>query len=74
MTSSLLTLLVELVYRILDNLNVKQIFFSLSNVCVRVNAIIDTYRPYKVHFCFIAEVNFSCSSSYHLFKKNFMLI
>ncbi len=61
MASSLHTLPVELVYRILDNLNKKTIFLSLSNVCTRLNAIINTYHPY--------QVNFSCISSKHSFKK-----
>ncbi len=41
MVSSLLTLPVELVYRILDDLDVKTIFLSLINVCTRFNTIID---------------------------------
>ncbi len=69
MKSSLLTLPVELVYRILDNLNGRQIFFSLSNVCTRINAIIHSYQPYKVYFYFIAEINFSCPSTI-LYSKN----
>ncbi len=56
MVSSLLTLPVELVYRILDNLNDKTMFLSLSNVCIRLNSIINTYHRYQVNFSFILEV------------------
>ncbi len=52
MVSSFLTLPVELVYRILDNLNDQTIFLSLINVCTRLNTIINTYYPYKVNFSF----------------------
>jgi hypothetical protein len=52
MVSSFLTLPVELVYRILDNLNDQTIFLSLINVCTRLNTIINTYDPYKVNFSF----------------------
>jgi hypothetical protein len=39
---------VELVYRILDNLDQLTIILSCRNVCTRLNAITDTYRRYKV--------------------------
>ncbi len=55
MAASLHTLPVELVYRILDNLNNKTIFLSLSSVCTRLNTIINTYHPYQVIFSFISE-------------------
>lgn len=45
---SLHTLPVELVYRILDNLNQLTIFFSLGGVCARLNTIIASYHPYRV--------------------------
>lgn len=45
---SLHTLPIELVYRILDNLDRLTIFFSLGGVCARLNAIIDNYHPYRV--------------------------
>jgi len=48
MISSLLQLPVELVYRILDNLDEKSIFLSSRNVCIRLNIIIDTYHRYQV--------------------------
>ncbi len=52
MVSSFLTLPVELVYRIFDNLNDKTIFLSLINVCTRLNTIINTYHRYQVNFSF----------------------
>ncbi len=48
MSLSLHTLPVELVYIILDKLNDKTIFFSCSNVCTRLNDIVNTYRRYQV--------------------------
>lgn len=50
---SLQTLPVELVYRILDNLDVLTIFLTFRNICVRLNKIMDTYHRYKVCFTFI---------------------
>jgi hypothetical protein len=55
MTLSLHTLPVELVYRILDNLDDKTIFMSCSNVCARLNAITGTYHRYQVTFDFIMK-------------------
>lgn len=45
---SFLTLPVELVYRILDNLDEFTILCSMRNVCKRINTIVETYYPYKV--------------------------
>ncbi|CAF1433580.1 unnamed protein product, partial [Adineta steineri] len=45
---TLLTLLVELVYRILDHLDIPIILLSAYGVCTRLNTIIDTYPRYKV--------------------------
>jgi hypothetical protein len=47
---SLLTLPVEIVYRILDNLDELTILCSVRNVCTRLNLITDTYRRYTVKF------------------------
>ncbi|CAF1191592.1 unnamed protein product [Adineta steineri] len=44
---SLHTLPVEMVYRILDNLNLSTIFWSMETVCQRLNAILDSYDRYK---------------------------
>lgn len=72
MPSSILTLPVELVYRILDNLNEKAIFLSLRNVCTRLNTIIDTYHRYQVNFSILSKGSFS-SFLKHSFKKNHIL-
>jgi len=58
MASSLLKLPVELVYRILDNLDEKAMFLSIRNVCTRLNTIIDTYHRYQVNFSFILKLAF----------------
>ena len=55
MTLSLHTIPVELVYRILDHLDPVTIFWSCSNVCTRLNAIINTYYRYQVIFGFIIK-------------------
>ena len=47
---SLLTLPVEIVYRILDNLQQEEILLSVRDVCIRLNKITDTYHPYQVNF------------------------
>ncbi|CAF4428045.1 unnamed protein product, partial [Rotaria magnacalcarata] len=44
---SLVSLPIELVYRILDNLDDLTILMSLRNVCSRLNLIIDTYHRYQ---------------------------
>jgi hypothetical protein len=58
MASSLITLPVELVYRILDHVSDKTMFLSLSNVCKRLNTIMNTYHRYQVNFSFIFEIIF----------------
>jgi hypothetical protein len=45
---SLHTLPVELVYRVLDNLNTLDILYSMRNVSKRINAITDSYYEYQV--------------------------
>jgi hypothetical protein len=50
MTSSLLTLPVELIYRILDNLSQLNIFLPVRNVCTRFNTITDIYHRYQVNY------------------------
>ena len=49
MKSAFTALPVELVYRILDNLTAREIFDSMANVCARMNAIIQSYQPYRVN-------------------------
>ena len=53
-TDSLLTLPVELVYRILDHLDNFTILTSFRDVCERLNAITDSYHPYEVNFTFVS--------------------
>ena len=57
-TPSLLKLTVELVYRILDNLDQLTILLSLRNVCTRLNVITDTYHRYQVNVSFILKSDF----------------
>ena len=47
--SLLLTLPVEIVYQILDYLQVVDILISMQNVCKRINAIVNNYPRYKVN-------------------------
>ncbi|CAF1258628.1 unnamed protein product [Rotaria sp. Silwood1] len=44
---SFLTLPVELIYRILDNLDIFTILCSIFNVSTRINQIVDSYRQHK---------------------------
>jgi hypothetical protein len=50
--SLLCTVPIELVYCILDYLEPLDILVSVRDVCLRLNAITDTYHPYQV-FIFI---------------------
>lgn len=50
-TISLLTLPIEIVYRILDDVDILTIEISVRNVSTRLRAITDTYRQYPVKFC-----------------------
>ena len=50
---SLLTLPVELVYRIMDHLDDLAVLCSIRNVCRRINTIVDTYYRYQVNFSLI---------------------
>jgi hypothetical protein len=45
--TSLVTIPVEIVYRIFDNLGVLDILFSARDVCTRLNLIIDSYQRYN---------------------------
>jgi hypothetical protein len=65
---SLLTLPVEIVYRILDNLNELDILLSVRDVCTRLNAITDTYHRYQVNFHLYFRLHFSSISIYHSFQ------
>jgi len=56
-TLCLLTLPIELIYRILDNLDELTILLSMRNVCTRLNAITDTYHRYQVMLsCFLSHI------------------
>ncbi len=66
MPLSLHTLPVELVYRILDNLDNFTLFVACRNVCTRLNTIIDTYHRYQVNFDFIMK-----SVSHHFSSASF---
>ena len=48
MAESLHTIPTELVDCVLDNLDNKTIFVSLSNVCTRLNSILNKYYRYRV--------------------------
>ncbi|CAF4143807.1 unnamed protein product [Rotaria magnacalcarata] len=45
--SNLLELPIELVYRVMDCLDNFTILYSMRNVCIRLNAIIETYNRYQ---------------------------
>jgi hypothetical protein len=49
MQTSLQTLPIEIIYRILDHLSDNELFMSISNVCQRLNMIIDSYNRYQVN-------------------------
>lgn len=52
-TPSLHTLPIELIYRVMDNLDPEGLLLSFRNVCARINSIMDTYVPYQVYFMLI---------------------
>ena len=49
-TPSLLTLPIDLIYRILDQLQPYNILVSVRNVSSRLDAIMDMYHRYQVNF------------------------
>ena len=60
-SSPVLGFSIEIVYRILDHLEVPIILLSLQNVCTRFNTIINTYHQYQVisnTFTFIKQLSF----------------
>jgi len=67
MVLSLLTLPVEMIYRILDQINDKALFLSARNVCQRLNTIIDSYHRYQVKS---DVLSFSKNFSLHQYKRN----
>lgn len=75
MIFSLHTVPVELVYLILDNVNRKTLFMSCFGVCKRLNAIINTYHPYKVIFDFIVNINLLVNvRAHHFFEKKSLIL
>jgi hypothetical protein len=56
---SLHTLPVELVYHVMDNLNILTILYSMRNVCKRINAITDSYYRYQVSFYLCQNASFA---------------
>ena len=77
-TPSLLGLPIEVLYRILDQLDPKHILLSVRNVCQRLDAITDTYYPYQVNLtfdfssdihCFRFEVLFNTKIEYRLYVR-----
>jgi hypothetical protein len=57
-TMSLDILPIELVYKILDNLDLQTIIFSFQNVCKRFYAITNTYNRYELDLNSISKVYF----------------
>lgn len=47
--ASIIILPVELVYRILNHLDLFEILVSMRNVCQRLDQIVDTYDQYQVN-------------------------
>ncbi|UJR29461.1 hypothetical protein I4U23_010673 [Adineta vaga] len=58
--SNLHTLPVELIYRVLDHLDMQTILLSTYDVCIRMNTIIDTYQPYKLDnfFSYLLNIHY----------------
>lgn len=65
----MLELPVELVYRILDNLDYFTISCSVRNACTRLNMIIDTYDRYQVNLTVIIESNVEDSQTITQFHR-----
>jgi len=59
---SLVTLPVEIIYRILDHQTDFTIICSMRNVCQRLNRIVDSYHRYQVNFFLILNASFSFTS------------
>lgn len=51
-TISLLTLPIEILYRILDDVDILTIEISVRNVSTRLRVITDAYRQYPVNFLY----------------------
>jgi hypothetical protein len=79
MVLSLRTLSVEIIYQILGNLENKELFLSMRNVCHRLNTIIDSYRRYQVKLYFLFLLiyqSFHCfvnRKSHYLYSLTLMI-
>jgi len=71
---SLSTLPVEIIYRILDYIDILTIEISLRNVCTRLKAITDAYRQYQVNFHFIINSIFQSKLSIHTMSNCLAII
>jgi len=60
-----LTLPIELIYRILDNLDELTILLSMRNVCRRLDAITDTYHRYQV---MLSDLFFFFKTKFHCIR------
>lgn len=65
MTLSFHTLPVEMIFQILDHLSDEQLFLSLSNVCQRLNVILNSYRRYQVNSVTCDKNSYTHITFYH---------
>jgi len=49
MSLSIHALPIDIIYRIFDHLNEKDLFMSINNVNQRLNAILNSYQRFKVN-------------------------
>lgn len=56
--SPLLTLPVEILYHIIDYLDISTIFLSLSNVCTYFRTILSTYNHYQLNLSSVSKLSF----------------
>jgi len=49
MSLSIHALPIDMIYRIFDHLNEKDLFMSTNNVNQRLNAILNSYQPFRVN-------------------------
>jgi len=73
MAPSLLTIPIEMVYRILDNLDDKTILLSCRSLCARLNDITDSYPRYQVILGFTMKSHFHYLLSELFFLRIYIL-
>ncbi len=76
-TLSLATLPVDIIYRILDHIDVQDIYMSARNICQRLDNIIDTYKRYQVDSTrqtFMFSEFLSNNWNIFLMKRKFYLV